>query len=45
MIDMERWIPERWDQIVGNKALKQYFCDMIWCVRKEGHRSGFKPNP
>lgn len=41
MIDIERWIPERWDQIVGNRALKEYFWDMIWCVRKEGHRSGF----
>ncbi len=41
MKDIERWIPERWDQIVGNRALKEYFWDMIWCVRKEGHRSGF----
>ncbi len=41
MKDIERWIPERWDQIVGNCALKEYFWDMIWCVRKEGHRSGF----
>ena len=41
MKDIERWIPERWDQIVGNRALKEYFWDMIWCVRKESHRSGF----
>ena len=41
MKDIERWIPERWDQIVGNRALKEYFWDMIWCVRIEGHRSGF----
>lgn len=41
MKDIERWIPERWDQVVGNQALKEYFWDMIWCVRKQGHRSGF----
>ena len=41
MIDIERWKPERWDQIVGNQELKEFFWDMIWCVRKEGHRSGF----
>lgn len=41
MKDIERWIPERWDQIVGNRVLKEYFWDMIWCVRKDGHRSGF----
>ena len=41
MIDIERWIPTRWDQIAGNRALKEYFFDMIWCVRKDGHRSGF----
>lgn len=41
MKDIERRIPKRWDQIVGNRALKEYFWDMIWCVRKEGHRSGF----
>ncbi len=41
MIDIERWKPERWDQIVGNQELKEYFWDMIWCIRKEGHRSGF----
>lgn len=41
MIDVERWQPARWDQIVGNQRLKEYFWDMIWCVRKERHRSGF----
>src|SRR4051812_27839148 len=41
MIDIERWIPERWDQIGGNRKLKRYFLDMIWCIRLEGHRSGF----
>ena len=41
MKDIERWIPKRWDQIVGNRALKEYFWNMIWCVRKDGHRSGF----
>lgn len=40
-LDIERWIPERWDQVVGNQSLKEYFQNMIWCVRKEGHRSGF----
>lgn len=39
--DVERWLPSRWDQIVGNKLLKEYFWDMIWCIRKEGHVSGF----
>jgi hypothetical protein len=39
--DIERWLPSRWDQIVGNQPLKEYFWDMIMCVRKEGHRSGF----
>lgn len=41
MKDIERWIPERWDQIVSNRNLKEYFFDMIWAVRKDGHRSGF----
>jgi hypothetical protein len=41
MLDIERWLPERWDQIVGNQELKEYFWDLIHCVRKEGHRSGF----
>lgn len=41
MIDLERYKPESWDQICGNQELKEYFWDMIWCVRKEGHRSGF----
>jgi len=41
MIDIERFQAERWDQVVGNQDLKEYFWDMIWCVRKEGHRSGF----
>lgn len=41
VVDIERWKPERWDQIVGNQELKEYFWDMIWCIRKEGHRSGF----
>lgn len=39
--DVERWQPSHWDQIVGNKQLKEYFWDMIWCIRKEGHVSGF----
>lgn len=39
--DIERWRPSRWDQIVGNQALKVYFWDMLWCVRQKGHRSGF----
>lgn len=39
--DIERWLPSRWDQIIGNQPLKEYFWDMIWCVRQEGHRSGF----
>ncbi|WP_254511399.1 hypothetical protein [Anatilimnocola floriformis] len=41
MKDIERWIPDRWDQFLGNQELKVYFYDLIWCVRKEGHRSGF----
>jgi hypothetical protein len=41
MIDIERWIPECWDHIVANDQLKEYFFDLIWCVRKEGHQSGF----
>lgn len=39
--DIERFQPQCWDHIVGNQKLKEYFWDMIWCVRKEGHRSGF----
>jgi hypothetical protein len=39
--DVERFQPQCWDHIVGNQQLKEYFWDMIWCVRKEGHRSGF----
>lgn len=39
--DIERWLPSRWDQITGNQPLKEYFWDMLWCVRKQGHRSGF----
>ncbi len=39
--DIERWTPTRWDQIVANQSLKEYFWDMIYCTRKEGHRSGF----
>ena len=41
MIDIERWQPERWDQVVGNQELKEYFWDMIWGIRKGGHRSGY----
>ena len=32
MIDVERWQFDRWDQIVGNQKLKEYFWDMIWCI-------------
>lgn len=39
--DVERWQATTWDQIVGNKKLKEYFWDMIWCIRREGHVSGF----
>lgn len=39
--DVERWQASRWDQIVGNKLLKEYLWDMIWCIRMEGHISGF----
>lgn len=39
--DIERWQPSQWDHIVGNQELKDYFWDMIYCIRKEGHRSGF----
>lgn len=39
--DVERFQPQCWDHIVGNQQLKEYFRDMVWCVRKEGHRSGF----
>lgn len=39
--DVERFQPQCWDHIVGNQKLKEYFWDMIWCIRKEGHRSGF----
>lgn len=41
MKDIERWIPESWDQFAGNHELKEYFSDMIRCVRQEGHRAGF----
>lgn len=39
--DLERFQPECWDQIVGNVELKEYFRDLLHCVRIEGHRSGF----
>ena len=41
MKDIERWTPSRWDQYLANQKVQEYFWDMIWCVRKEGHRSGF----
>ena len=41
MIDVERWQPDRWDQVVGNHSLKEYFWNMLWCVAKERHQSGF----
>lgn len=41
VVDLERFSPERWDQIIGNQAIKEYFWDMIYGVRKEGHRSGY----
>lgn len=41
VLDIERWQPSRWDQIVGNHQLKEYLLDMIHCIRSEGHRSGF----
>lgn len=41
MIDLERYKPQSWDDIVGNDDLKEFFFDMIYCVRIEGHRSGF----
>lgn len=39
--DIERWTAPRWDQVVGNQELKEYFYDTIWCVHQESHRSGF----
>ncbi|MGI8981879.1 MAG: hypothetical protein ACR2FY_21825 [Pirellulaceae bacterium] len=39
--DIERWQPSRWDEIIGNQQLKEYLLDMIRCIRKEGHQSGF----
>lgn len=39
--DIERWIPSRWDQIVANQDIKEYWWDTIHCIRREGHRSGF----
>lgn len=41
ILDIERWVPSHWNQIIGNQNLKEFMWDMIWCVRKEGHRSGF----
>ncbi len=41
LIDIERFKPNCWDDIVGNQKVKEYFFDMIWAIRKEGHRSGF----
>lgn len=39
--DLANCQPRRWDDIVGNEKLKEHFKDMIHCVRKEGHLSGF----
>lgn len=41
ILDIERWIPTRWDQIVANQSVKEYWWDTIHCIRQEGHRSGF----
>lgn len=39
--DVEHWQPANWEQVVGNKNLKEYLWDTIHCIRKEGHLSGF----
>lgn len=39
--DLERFQPVSFDDIVGNDELKEYFRDLIYCVRVRGHISGF----
>ncbi|MDA0282354.1 MAG: hypothetical protein O3B13_25175 [Planctomycetota bacterium] len=35
------WQPQKWDDVVGNKALTEYLKEMVWNVRKRGAKSGF----
>lgn len=39
--NIEGWSASRWDQIVANQNVKEYWWDTIHCIRQEGHRSGF----
>jgi len=32
-IDIDRWVPERWDQVVGNEWLVEHYQDMIRKIR------------
>lgn len=40
-MDLERFQPSSWDDIVGNPAIKEYFFDAIYCIRERGDISGF----
>lgn len=39
--DLENYEPESWSDIIGNHKLKEYWSDLLWCVRQRGDRSGF----
>lgn len=31
--DIKRWIPQRWEDVVGNSALVEHFKDILWASR------------
>ncbi len=41
MYDVERYQPERWEDIVGNDEIKDYCFDLLHGVRKRKDRSGY----
>jgi len=41
-IDIERWLPSRWEDFVGNEEVIEHFRDdLLYGVRKRGDRSGY----
>ncbi|MBL8822271.1 MAG: hypothetical protein JNJ77_06745 [Planctomycetia bacterium] len=41
--DILRWLPDRWDQFIGNRQLKRYLQKLLVKLRKEFRRTGKIP--
>lgn len=39
-VDLQRWAPQKWDQIIGNAALKRYMRKLIRKLRKDYETTG-----